>query len=127
MNGMLVTVKVEETVSMIKNMAIPFIEAKDCKDGNVHAFEIINTEWVPENMILKRSKTSEASRMATKCFLDSEIPFQYSHITKISERVNLIKKKYVDQRFGLGYKPKKKIIDGLLVGEGKEEWLGLRE
>ncbi|XP_073261648.1 uncharacterized protein [Populus alba] len=41
MNGMLVTVKAEETISMIKNVAIPFIEAEDCKDDNIHAFEIV--------------------------------------------------------------------------------------
>ena len=34
MNGMLVTVKAEETVSMIKNVAVPFIEADDCKCCN---------------------------------------------------------------------------------------------
>jgi hypothetical protein len=38
MNGMLVTIKVEEIVSMVKNMVIPFIEAEDCKDENLHAF-----------------------------------------------------------------------------------------
>jgi hypothetical protein len=44
MNEMIVTVKAKETVSMIKSMAIPFIEAEDCKDKNVHAFKIINTD-----------------------------------------------------------------------------------
>jgi len=41
--------------------------------------------------------------------------------------VNLIKMKCADHRFGLQYKPKKRIIDGLLVGGGKKEWLGLKE
>jgi len=43
MNEM-VTVKVEETIFIIKNMAILFIEAEDCKDENVHALEIVNTD-----------------------------------------------------------------------------------
>ena len=43
MNGMLITIKAEEAVSMIRNVVIPFIEAEDCKDGNIHAFEIVNT------------------------------------------------------------------------------------
>ena len=43
-NGMLVTVKAEETISMIKNVAVPFIETEDCKDGNIHAFEVVNAE-----------------------------------------------------------------------------------
>eukprot|EP00258_Populus_trichocarpa_P030959 XP_024446978.1 uncharacterized protein LOC112325244 [Populus trichocarpa] len=44
MNGMLVTVKAEETISMIKNVVVPFIEADDCKGNNIHAFEIVNTD-----------------------------------------------------------------------------------
>jgi hypothetical protein len=56
MNGMLVTIKAEEIVSMVKNMAIPFIEAEDCKDENLHAFEIVNTEWVPKSTVLKKPR-----------------------------------------------------------------------
>ena len=54
-NG-LVTVKAEETISMIRNVTIPFIEAGDCKDGNIQAFEIINTNWVPKNTLLREPK-----------------------------------------------------------------------
>jgi len=79
MNGMLATVKAEETVSMIKkkkkNMAIPFIKTEDCKHENVHAFKIVNTDCVPENTVLRRPRISEAARMAAKCFLECEIPF----------------------------------------------------
>jgi hypothetical protein len=107
MNGMLVTVKAEETISMIKNVAVPFIEADDCKYSNIHAFEIVNTDWVPENTILRRPRISEAARMATQCFLEHGIPFQYNPITGIPEGVNLAKMTCVDQRFGLGYKPSK--------------------
>jgi nucleoside-diphosphate-sugar epimerase len=106
MNRMLVTVKVNETVSMIKNnVAIPFIEVEDCKDENIHAFEIVNTDWVPENTVLRRPRISEVARMLAKCFLERGIPFQYNPITRIPETVNLMK--YADQRFELGYKPKK--------------------
>ncbi|XP_073259781.1 uncharacterized protein [Populus alba] len=107
MNGMLVTVKAEETVSMIKNVAIPFIEAEDCKDNNIHAFEIVNTDWVPENTVLRRPRISEAARMVAQCLLERGIPFQYNPITEIPKRANPIKMKGADQRFGLGYKPKK--------------------
>jgi hypothetical protein len=44
MNEMLVTVKAEETLSMIKNVAIPFIKVEDYKDNNIHAFKIVNTD-----------------------------------------------------------------------------------
>jgi len=69
------TVKVEETFSMVKNMVIPFIEAEECKDGNIHNFKIINIEWVSKVMVLKRPKILKASRIAVKCFLEHEIPF----------------------------------------------------
>jgi hypothetical protein len=42
MNGMLVTVKDEETISIIKNIVVPFI--KNYRDENIHAFKIINVE-----------------------------------------------------------------------------------
>jgi hypothetical protein len=107
MNGMLVTVKAEETVSMIKNVVVPFIEADDCKDNNIHAFEIVNTDWVPENTVLRRPRISEAARMATQCFLERRIPFQYNPIAGVPEGVDSAKMTCADQRFGLGYKPNK--------------------
>jgi hypothetical protein len=107
MNGMLVTVKAEETVSMIKNVAVPIIEADDCKDNNIHAFEIMNTDWVPENTVLRRLRILEAARMATQCFLERGIPFQYNPIVGVPEGVDPAKMTCADQRFGLGYKPNK--------------------
>jgi hypothetical protein len=35
MNGMLVTVKAEETMFIIRNVVVPFIEAENCKDKNI--------------------------------------------------------------------------------------------
>ena len=96
MNGMLITVKAEEAVSMIRNVVIPFIEAEDCKDGNIHAFEIVNTEWVPEGVVLRKPRISEAAKMVARCFLKNRAPFQYY------PKVGPIKLKSADQRFGLG-------------------------
>ncbi|XP_073262695.1 uncharacterized protein [Populus alba] len=107
MNGMLVTVKAEETISMVKNVTIPFLEAEDCTDENLHAFEIVNTEWVPESTVLRKPKISAAVKMAVRCFLEHGIPFQYDPITGIPKRIKPITMRAVDQRFGLGYKPKK--------------------
>ncbi|XP_073267150.1 uncharacterized protein [Populus alba] len=75
-NGTLVKVKAEETLSMIRNVLVPYIEAEDCKDGNLHAFEIVNTKW-------------------------------NDPIAGNFKRVNIMKIKATDQRFGLGFKPKK--------------------
>jgi hypothetical protein len=36
---------------MIRNMVVPFIKAKYCRDENIHAFKIVNAKWVPENMV----------------------------------------------------------------------------
>jgi len=54
MNEMLITVKTEETISMIKNVVVPFIKVEDCRDKNIHAFEIVNAECVPEGTVLGR-------------------------------------------------------------------------
>ena len=54
MNGTLVIVKTEETLAMVQNVAVPYIEAEKSKDENVHAFNIVNTKWVPENMVLRK-------------------------------------------------------------------------
>ena len=105
MNGMLVIVKAKKTVSMIKNVVVPFIKPDGCKDNNVHAFEIVNTDWVPENTVLRRPRILEAARMASLYFLDHGIPLQYNLIVGIPEGVNPTRMKKANQRFGLGYKP----------------------
>ena len=86
---------------------VEFSGGYDRKDNNIHAFEIVNTDWVPENIVLRRPRISKAARMATQCFLERGIPFQYNPITGIPEGVNSAKMTCVDQRFGLGYKPSK--------------------
>jgi hypothetical protein len=106
-NGVLVTVKAEETISMVRNVAVPFIEAEDCKDGNLHAFEVVNTEWVPENTVVRKPELSEATKMAAKSFLKHKIPCPYVIKKGKLEWIDIIKLKAAEQRFGLGYKPKK--------------------
>jgi len=61
MNEMLVTVKAAKIITMIRN--VDAIEAEDCKVENIHAFEIINVEWLPKGMMLRRLKILEAARM----------------------------------------------------------------
>jgi hypothetical protein len=39
---------------MIRNVAFPYIETKDNNDGNLHAFEIMNVEWMLENTVLRK-------------------------------------------------------------------------
>jgi hypothetical protein len=106
-NGNLVTVRAEEALTMVRNVSIPYIEAEENKDGNLHAFEVVNAEWVPENTVQKKPKVSEATRMAAKYFLKHGLPFQYDPITRMPERINVIKMKCTNQRFGLGFKPRK--------------------
>jgi hypothetical protein len=72
---MLITIKVEEKISMIKNMVVSFIEEEDCRNKNIRALKIINVEWVPEGMILRRLKILEVIMMVVNCFLKHGIPF----------------------------------------------------
>ncbi|XP_073261302.1 uncharacterized protein [Populus alba] len=106
-NGVLVTVKAEETISMVRNVAVPFIEAEDCKDRNLHAFEVVNTKWVPKNNVVRKPEISKATKMAAKSFLKHEIPFSYDIEKRRLEWMDIIKLKAAEQRFRLGYKPKK--------------------
>jgi hypothetical protein len=91
-----VKVKAEDTLSMIRNVLVPYIKAEDCKDGNLHAFEIVNTKWVPENTVLRRPIISDTTKMIPKCFLKHGLPFWYDPITGNPERVNRIKIKVAD-------------------------------
>ncbi|XP_073264245.1 uncharacterized protein [Populus alba] len=75
-NGNLVIVKAKETLSMTRNISIPYIEAEGSTYGNLHAFEVVNAE-------------------------------QYDPTTGMPERINVIKMKCADQRFGLGFKTRK--------------------
>jgi len=45
-NGTLVIVKAEETLAVVQNLVVPYIEAERNKNGNLHAFKIVNAEWV---------------------------------------------------------------------------------
>jgi hypothetical protein len=92
---------------MLINMTIPFIEVEDCRDRNIHTFKIMNVEWVPEGVVQRKLRVLEAAKMATKCFLNNRIPFQYNIETKTPKQINVVKLKCVNQRFELGYKPKK--------------------
>ena len=85
MNEMLVTVKAEETIYMIKNVVVPFIEAEDCKDEYSHAFEIVNTDWVPENTMLRMTRISEAARMPLNVFWSAGFHFSITLSPKIQK------------------------------------------
>ena len=50
---------------------------------------------------------SDTARMIAKCFLKYGLPFQNDPIAGNLKRVNIKKIKVTDQRFGLGFKPKK--------------------
>lgn len=93
MNDMLVTIKAEEIIFMVKNMVVPFIEARDYKDRDIHAFKIINIKWVLENIVLRRPMVLEEMKMITKCFLKHGIPFQHDFDTGMPKMIDLMKVK----------------------------------
>jgi len=53
-NGTLVTIRAKETLAMIQNVVVTYIEAKESKDENLHTFEIVNIYWVLENSVLRK-------------------------------------------------------------------------
>jgi hypothetical protein len=55
-------------------MVVPFIKVEDFKDGNIHAFKIMNAGWVPEGTVFRRLEILEAPRIVANCFLKNEIP-----------------------------------------------------
>jgi hypothetical protein len=67
----------------------------------------MNVEWVPKNIVLRKLKNSESARMAANCLLKYGISFQYNPDTRMPKQLNVMKLKCADQRFRLGYKPKK--------------------
>jgi hypothetical protein len=56
-------------------MVVPFIEVEDCRYRNINAFEIVNVEWVPGGVVLKKLKISEVAKMVANYFLKNRIPF----------------------------------------------------
>lgn len=105
MNGMLVTVKDEETISIIRNIVVPFIE--NYRDENIHAFKIMNVEWLSENTVLTGPNISKTTRMIVNRFFKHGIPFQFDPDTGMLEQVNLMKLKCANQRFKVRYNPNK--------------------
>ena len=60
-----------------KKCVVPFIEAKDCRDENIHVSKIMNTKWVPANAILRKLKVLQAVKMANNCFMKHGFSFQF--------------------------------------------------
>jgi RecA/RadA recombinase len=50
-NGRLVTVKLEETITMMRNVVKPYIKTEVVKDKDLHAFEIVNLDLISEHTI----------------------------------------------------------------------------
>jgi hypothetical protein len=67
---MLMMVKAEETLAMVQNVVVPYIEVEWSKDENLHPFEIVNTDTM-----LRKPVISKAIRMAAKYFLKHRLSF----------------------------------------------------
>jgi hypothetical protein len=75
MKRMLINVKDEKTIFMIKNVVVPFIEAEDCRDKNIYSFKIVNAKWVSKGTMLRKLKVFETVKMAANCFLKHGVSF----------------------------------------------------
>ena len=72
-NGVPVIIKVDETTSMLRYMAVSFIEVEDSRDGDLHVFDVVNTKWVPENSMVRKPKILETTKIVAKSFLKHNI------------------------------------------------------
>ena len=101
MNGMMVTVKNDETISMIINVTIRFIKIEDGKDRNIH----LSGLWTQSGFLrILCWESQKYQKQAANCFLKQGIPFQFGLDTRMPKWVNMIKAKCVDERFKLRYK-----------------------
>lgn len=57
---------IKETLSMIKNVVVFYVETKDNANRNLHVFEVVNVEWVPKDTMRRKPKISKASKMVAK-------------------------------------------------------------
>jgi hypothetical protein len=72
--------------------------------------------------VLRRPIISDTARMIAKCFLKHGLPLWYDLISGNPKRVNIMKIKAADKRFGLSIKPKKDDNKKLLGFSEKEGW-----
>jgi hypothetical protein len=93
----------------------PIIEAKENKDWNLHAFKIINVEWVPKNTMKRKPKISKVAKMTIKCLLKHGLTFNYNINTWMPKRINVMNMKCVGQMFGLWFKLKKPNEEGMEI------------
>lgn len=114
MNGRLVSVKADKAFSMVKNMLIPYIEVNESKNKNLHHSKVMNIEWVLKNTVKRKPRIFYIAKMSVKYFLKHGLPFIYNLDTRMPEKVCMIKMKCTYQRFGLGFRPRKKDYKGLL-------------
>jgi hypothetical protein len=77
-------------------------------------------------MILRRPKISKVAKMAANCFLKHENPFWYDPNTRMLDRINVMKLKYVDQSLDLDINPRKMTISGSPRSKGEQEWKRLK-
>jgi len=56
-------------------VAVPYIEVEGSKDRNLHAFEIVNMNWVLENLVLRKPTIFITVKMAARYFLKHQLSF----------------------------------------------------
>jgi hypothetical protein len=64
-NGSLITM-IKETLSMIKNVVVSYVETKDNANRNLHVFKVVHVEWVLKNTMIRKPKISKASKIVAK-------------------------------------------------------------
>lgn len=65
---------IEETLIVLKNMTVLYIESKGVRDGDLYTFDATGEDLILENKIKKKScALSKAAKLATKCMVKYDI------------------------------------------------------
>lgn len=101
-DGHLVTINGEETFLVTKEVKAPSVEAaEESRETSFQSLELVTANYVAEGSLIPKPKVSEALKMAGRLMINVDLEANSLAIDALL--LDPIK----DNRFGLGYKPKR--------------------
>jgi len=65
-NERFIIIKVEQTMIVMKNIVVPYIELEGVRDGDLHTFKVVNTYLFIENTINRSPALLKVVKIAIK-------------------------------------------------------------
>jgi hypothetical protein len=65
-NERFIIIKVEQTMIVMKNIVVPYIELEGVRDGGLHTFKVVNTYLFIENTINRSPALLKVVKIAIK-------------------------------------------------------------